>query len=291
MDARRLKRLLFHIETIYLFTRSDYKTILLPVTVFSVSASSTFQARALARTVVWTWLHLLQANVSNQTFSGHEDIVNKPWRPLPSGRVTVHQARCFRFFLMALCLALSSCLGPKIVIASVALIAVEILHDEVLMSRHPLLKNLCNVGGYLSFETGATLSMTPNQELDSTAYTALICSALLILTTISAQDFADVEGDKLSRRRTIPIIAPNGSRWYMLTALIFWSLALARVWGLDLYSGCGFLALGTLVGLRYFWFRDPRSDRSSYTLYNIWLATAHILPLNTHLHLLSHQRL
>ncbi|KAF4621148.1 hypothetical protein D9613_000280 [Agrocybe pediades] len=248
-----LQRLSYHIETIYLFTRSDYKTILLPVTVFSVSASSIFQARALVRTLIWTWLHLLQANVSNQTFSGHEDIVNKPWRPLPSGRVTVHQARGFRFFLMALCLGVSYFLGPKIAVASLALTAVEVLHDDVLMSHHPLLKNLCNVGGYLTFEIGATLSMTPTQELDGTAYTALTCSALLILTTITAQDFADVEGDKLSHRRTMPIIAPNGSRW---------------VWGLDMYSGCGFLALGTLVGLRYFCFRDPRSDRSSYVLYN-----------------------
>ncbi|KAF9556098.1 hypothetical protein CPC08DRAFT_670284, partial [Agrocybe pediades] len=270
----------YHIKTVFLFTRSDYKTIFFPVIIFAVAVSSAFEGHALIRTAIWTWLHLLQANVSNQTFSAQEDRINKPWRPLPSGRVTVQQARAFRFSLTVLCLFFSYILGPGIAAASLCLTVVEILHDDFLLSVRPIWKNICNVGGYLSFEIGATLSMAPTPQIDATALTALMISALVILTTISAQDFADVNGDKMSNRRTFPLIAPVASRWYIFIAVTFWSSMLTVAWDLGPISGGLFLAFGTYVGSRYFRLRDIQSDRSSYALYNIWLAITHILPMN-----------
>ncbi|PBK63883.1 hypothetical protein ARMSODRAFT_979507 [Armillaria solidipes] len=49
-------------------------------------------------TIVWLWLHLLQASISNQTFSakGDTEDMMKPWRPIPSGSLTPRQARVFR---------------------------------------------------------------------------------------------------------------------------------------------------------------------------------------------------
>ncbi|KAF9561006.1 hypothetical protein CPC08DRAFT_635907 [Agrocybe pediades] len=274
--------LTYHIETVYLFTRSDFKTIFFPVIIFAVAASSTFEIHALIRTAVWTWIHLLQANVSNQTFSGQEDKLNKPWRPLPSGRITVQQARAFRFVLAAFCFSLSYMQGPAVAAASFGLTVVEILHDDFSLSRHPILKNLCNVGGYLTFEIGATLSMASSQKIDATTSTALLTSALVIFTTISAQDFADTDGDKLSHRRTLPLIAPIASRWYISIAVTFWSLILAETWGLGPFFGGSFLAFGTYVGSRYFRLRDATNDQFSYVFYNIWLLIIHLLPLNAH---------
>lgn len=105
-----------------------------------------------------------------------------------------------------------------------------------------------------------------------------MCSALVIFTTIHAQDFADVEGDKQSGRRTLPIIAPEGARVYILVALLLWSWILATLWGLGPVSGTAFLGMGAFVGIRYFRLRAARDDRFSYVLYNVSQNLRRMLP-------------
>ncbi len=91
-----------------------------------------------------------------------------------------------------------------------------------------------------------------------------LCSLWLL-----SQDFADVKGDLLSGRRTLPIISPEGSRYYILAIIPFWSGSLVRVWSLGPISGSLFVGLGAYVGFRFFQFRDERSDRSNYVWYNV----------------------
>jgi 4-hydroxybenzoate polyprenyltransferase len=140
---------------------------LLPQLFFSIATTSKIELFNFIRTVIWIWTHLLQANVSNQTFSGHEDKLNKPWRPLPSGRVTPKQARILRWSLMVFCLSLSAAYSRMVFIASFALTIVEIVHDDVGFSGDTVLKNLCNVGGYSTFELGAACSMSTSMILFS----------------------------------------------------------------------------------------------------------------------------
>lgn len=47
--------------------------------------------------------------------------------------------------------------------------------------------------------------------------------------TIYEQDFADADGDRMLGRRTLPIVAPKGSRIYTLCVI---PLALAFSWNL-----------------------------------------------------------
>lgn len=75
---------------------------------------------------------------------------------------------------------------------------------------------------------------------DRTSLIALLASGLLIFTTIHAQDFADADGDRRSGRRTLPIIAPEGSRVYILVALPLWSIMLSVLWGLGPLSAVMF---------------------------------------------------
>ncbi|KAG9318045.1 UbiA prenyltransferase family-domain-containing protein [Chiua virens] len=269
LKSKTLQELVFWLETIFLFTKSDYKTIFFPVIISSWAASPPPRTSQLVGTAVWVWFHLLQANVSNQTYSAHEDIINKPWRPLPSGRISVRATRRFRWILLVLCLCLSAWHGTGVLISSAALSLVEIVHDDIGFSSDPVLKNLMNVGGYLTFESGATLIMSSKAHFDRTSLIALFASGLLIFTTIHAQDFADAEGDKLSGRRTLPIVAPEGSRRYILAALPLWSIALSALWGLGPLSAVMFLCMGAFVGSQYFRFRDVKHDQASYVLYNV----------------------
>ena len=61
--------------------------------------------------------------------------------------------------------------------------------------------------------------------MDFVSVTAVIISGILIFTTIQAQDFPDVEGDKALGRMTFPIYAPMElSRAFTL----FWLLSPGR---------------------------------------------------------------
>jgi hypothetical protein len=87
--------------------------------------------------------------------------------------------------------------------------------------------------------------------------------------TIHEQDFADADGDRMLGRRTLPIMAPQGSRIYTLCVIPLLSLALAFSWSLGPLCSILFVSLGFGVGLRCFFFRDEIHDQSTFLLYNV----------------------
>ncbi|KAG2073279.1 hypothetical protein BDR04DRAFT_1072943 [Suillus decipiens] len=269
-----------HFETAWLFTRSDFKTIIFPVMMFSAVVSPRHSLLGFSCTFCWLWFQLLHFNVSNQSYSADEDVLNKPWRPVPSGRISVKDCRSLRWGLMVFCLSSSYLFCLNVAMTSGVYTMFLIMHEDFHLSNHPIFKNLCNAGGYATNELGSLLILSRGSPLDETSIKALSCSALVILLTIHAQDFADVNGDRRSGRRTLPIVAPEGSRIYMLGALPLFSFALASFWNLGPLSTVLFVSMGFWVGIRYFFFRDEICDQSSYRLYNIWLMGVHLLPAN-----------
>ncbi|KAG1882471.1 UbiA prenyltransferase family-domain-containing protein [Suillus subluteus] len=278
--ANTLRCVLRHFETAWLFTRSDFKTIIFPVMIFATTVSPRHNPLSLSYALCWLWFHLFQFNVSNQSYSAHEDVVNKPWRPMPSGRISVKDSRILRWGLVVFCLGLSSLFSLNVVIPSAVYAVFVVMNDDFHLSRHPIFKNVCNTGGYVTYELGCSLILSREYSLDGTSIKAISCSALVVLLTIHAQDFADVNGDCRVGRRTLPIIAPEGSRIYMLCALPLLSLTLASFWSLGPLSTVLFVFMGSWVGIRYFLFRGVICDQSSYRLYNIWLIGVHLLPAN-----------
>lgn len=278
--ATTLRCMLRHVETAWLFTRSDFKTSIFPVMVFAIAVSPRHNPLALFCALCWLWFHLFQFNASNQSYSANEDILNKPWRPVPSGRIGVKDSRALRWGLMIFCLGFSSLFSLNVVMTSGIYTVLLVMHDDFHLSHNPIFKNLFNTGGYVAFELGTSLILSRESSLDGMSIKALSCSALVILLTIHAQDFADVNGDRRSGRRTLPIIAPEASRIYMLCALPLFSFALASFWSLGPLSSVLFVSMGSWVGLRYFLFRDEIRDQSNYRLYNIWFMGVHLLPVN-----------
>lgn len=101
-----------------------------------------------------------------------EDRIERPRRPLPSGRITTTAARGAGFFLMALGLALCTRLGPRGMVAGALLCAVILAYDlggKRLAVAGPLLMGLCRS---LSMVLGAALVGTASRAL-------LVASALL----------------------------------------------------------------------------------------------------------------
>ena len=105
--------------------------------------------------------------------------------------------------------------------------------------------------------------------LNSSIVIAHVYAALLVLTTIHAQDFEDIEGDRSRGRKTIPIVFPSASRTYMLFVLPAWSMMLSVVWGLSVGNTLALTSFGTYLGLRYVCQRHLAADRRSYLIYNV----------------------
>lgn len=110
-----------------------------------------------AASLAWTFLHQLQCNISNQYYSVVEDAGNKPWRPLPAGRITLEQAFLLHAIVTTLCLVFSATYGWQLVIASLALTVTTVLYDRLRMSGHYMKRVLLVVSMYGIFEYGATV--------------------------------------------------------------------------------------------------------------------------------------
>ena len=99
--------------------------------------------------------------------------------------------------------------------------------------------------------------------------TSFAINALIVLSTIHAQDFRDEVGDKLMGRRTIPIVWPEGSRVGILVMLTGWSIGLSWACGLAFLFSVPFCAWAVFIGLRFFRKRTSEEDQRSYRYYNV----------------------
>ncbi|KAF8511132.1 UbiA prenyltransferase family-domain-containing protein [Hysterangium stoloniferum] len=265
------RELLAAVRTLYLFTKSDFKTILLPVTVFASIIAPINRLARLSQVLIWIWLHLLQFCISNQTNCPEEDAVNKPWRPIPAGRITVTDARILYYCVVVACLLFSFERG--VLPASILICVTTMAYNYGGLHRRVILRNACNAVGYASFELGAT-QLAGNRAIRSSGLIAILASSLIVFTTIHAADFRDEKGDRLEGKITIPIAFPEASRIGMPLSLTLWSTTLGLIWNVDYVLASILLAVGSIVGLRFFLLRNPSADRTSYLLFNVCIAAA-----------------
>ncbi|KII83628.1 hypothetical protein PLICRDRAFT_32827 [Plicaturopsis crispa FD-325 SS-3] len=270
----------YHAVTLFLFTKSDIKTTLIPISILSAVSAPSCSLSSTAHAVFWIWLHLLQFDVSNQTLDPEEDKNNKKDRPLPSGRITFRNAIIFRWALVPICFALSLCYSAQVFYASVALVFFTILYDEChCHAGHWAVRNFVNACGFASFEYGSTLiARCDRTSLDGAGIISVVCSFGIFLTTIQAQDFKDTEGDRLIGRQTLPLVVPSIARYTVISGLLCWSIGLSFLWQLDIMTSLCFHALALLVGVRFLKYKTIPQDQVSFYLYNVWLSAAHALP-------------
>ncbi|KAI8990747.1 UbiA prenyltransferase family, partial [Trametes punicea] len=229
---------------------------------------------------IWVWLHALQFCVSNQCVDPAEDRKNQPWRPIPSGKISLSAASRLRWALLVACLALSAswgAFGP-----STALSLATLAYNELRMSSWWFTRNALNAVGYVSFCVGAARAGSSNFGTGlrgiETLLSIHVVHALIIMTTIQAQDFKDVEGDTSVGRHTLPILYPVGSRVATAVIIPMWSVLVIHLWTISTALAAAIVGVGLLAGLGFFCCRSTDSDRRSYMLYNVWLCLLHVAP-------------
>jgi hypothetical protein len=102
---------------------------------------------------------------------------------------------------------------------------------------------------------------------------SFVINALIIVSTIYAQDFRDEVGDKRLGRRTIPILWPEGSRIGIFMVLVAWSIGLSWACQLGSFFAVPFCVLAVFVGSRFLRKRTAEADQRSYRYYNVRLLT------------------
>jgi len=274
--------LFYHLHTLFLFTKSDVKTLVPPVSLFAAAAAPSFSLSRLPHVILWLWVHTLQLGLANQTLAHAiaEDLINHPDRPLPAGRISVRTARTLRWTMLPLCLLLSAAYGPRTMLISFGASLFILSYNEGGgAGSHWSVRNTLNAVGYALAEAGATLVSCQNErEVDRTTCIAVALSAGIILTTIHAQDFKDMLGDAATGRTTLPIAYPALSRVATAFFLIAWSWGVSRTWKLDdvMAAVMGILAL--VPGVSFITRTNASADKVSFYWYNVWLSAVYLLP-------------
>lgn len=290
-----------YIYTLYLFTASDFTPVLIPQTLFALFSSSSRQFASssdavaspttllsrLPHTIIWIWLQLLVLDLSNQRQPGAiaEDALNKPWRPIPSHRITPEGTR--RLLAVSIFGTLAASMYLCGTAETLILFASNWLYNDLeLSSEHWIVRNLMNGIGITTIGLGALQVICgPGCDLDPDSLLKwwLLCAGM-ITTTIHAQDLYDQEGDAARGRKTAPLVlGDNTARWTIVVAVAGWSVAMPALMGIDIFEQWfGYLvplSLGALIVIRMLAFRSVAEDKKTFKAWAAWTVCLYALPL------------
>ncbi|KAF8125716.1 UbiA prenyltransferase family [Boletus edulis] len=261
---------LYHLHTLFLFTKADIRTALIPQTIFALAVAPVCHPSHILHTVTWIWLHLLMCNVANQVKAPDEDKINKPFRPLPSGRIAEHHARTLRWILVPVCLACSAAYSTELLFTSIELQVLTVLYSELHCDEYFILKNFLTAAMYgCAGFGGALLAGCDRSHVHKTAQLAVQLSTTVFASTLHAQDFKDVSGDRLTGRCTLPILFPLGSRLSVALGIPMWSICLSHVWHLDLLSATVVIVYSGYTGIRFLLYQSVDDDKRSCKFYSV----------------------
>lgn len=233
--------------------------------------------------MLWNWFNLLVFNLANQRLPNSvlEDSVNKPWRPVPSRRISEEETRRLLLVLIPCGLLLSIFLGGLKETASM-LILTWMYNDLGGADENYILRNIINAAGFICHGSGATIIAAGfgRHELRNEAYVWLAMIGGVILTTIQVQDLPDMVGDAVRGRRTLPLVHGEWiGRCSVAIPVAFWAFACPAFWQLGSFGHVLPVSVGLLVVYRVLMMKNVAADKATYRIWCLWLVILYTLPL------------
>ncbi len=275
------------------------KTTIYPATIFAFSSAisgpllttnSTPNILALLlrlpNVLLWTWSNLWIFNLANQRLPNSvlEDSINKPWRAIPSGRITPTQARHLLLVSIPIVCLSSFYLGGRG--ASAALTILTWAYNDLgAGDENFFVRHINNALGFVSFGAGASQVACgyPDHTLNQDAYWWLGVIAAVITCTIQFQDMEDQEGDRLRNRKTLPIVCGDDlTRWGNAVVILLFSLFVPAFWRMGPVGYFLPVLLGIVIAGRTLFLRTLASDKQTFRLWCIWLTALYCLPVIKH---------
>jgi 4-hydroxybenzoate polyprenyltransferase len=281
------------VSIIWSFAESDIKTMVLPVATFGVCSAlggeQFFQNNIpitdiLSRTplaILWTWMNVLLLSISNQRSpeSITEDRINKPWRPIASGRINADQSR--RLLLAVAPVVMITGAGMGISQETFWAIAGSWYYSDLGGADDSwLLRQVLNGIAYLVYGAGVCRVLAgPEAVFLGTFWTWLFMISVIVTTTIQVQDLKDEEGDRLRNRNTAPIILGNKfTRASIALAVGFWSCACPLWWQVKALDMASSAILGFIVAYRASRMKSQAADKKTFLIWTFWMISLFILP-------------
>ncbi len=146
------------------------------------------------------------SNAVNQVFDVDVDTINKPERPLPSGRLSKRQAGIFGGVIYAASVTLSYIVNPVFFLIMLITVVITIFYSAppLRLKNHTVLSNLsiALVRGCLLFVAG-WVTIKP-VEIALPWFIGGIFGFYL-LGAATTKDFSDIKGDRVYRIMTLPV--------------------------------------------------------------------------------------
>ncbi|WP_162946216.1 UbiA family prenyltransferase [Chitinophaga barathri] len=237
--------------------------------------------------LLYAWLYILTFCLSNQLAGIEEDRINKPYRPLVTGLVTVKQTRyrLIAYNLIYLVIAYQL----EIFWFSVAWIFVSLKLNLFGWSDHWATKNLLGMtlGTVILFNVQWRIAQL-HQPISGETQLYFLFLSLWAGFALPLQDMRDQDGDRKAGRKTLPIALGDqkarivlATHFSLLSPFLFLAAMLTQVplptlvgnvWGLIL------LALQVLIHLaiayRIIKYRNANSDHKTYLCYVFFFCAA-----------------
>jgi len=121
---------------------------------FAVIRTQNMMPFHLLHALLWLEVNLMQFCMSNQSLSPDEDKANKPWCPIPTGRITVLQAHILQWILLPISLVISGIYSVWL-LGTLALVEI-LLMNKMNLTSHWFGQNITNISVYITLDFAAT---------------------------------------------------------------------------------------------------------------------------------------
>lgn len=240
---------------------------------FGDTSDWTDSLKRFSASLTWVFIVALSFSISNQRHpaSVQEDKVNKPWRPLPSYRITSAQASRLLLVTTTVGLFFSISFGglwPYIL----QLVASYHYNDLGGAKGHHFVRGLLNAVGMTAWLFGCVdVARGRDVQFSKSELTTGLVLVASIVSTIAIQDFRDFEGDYKCGRATLPIVlGESQARAILAVSMLVWSYGILVVFKLRLISAVS--GLGTVIAVRLFLLRNRTADKLTMELWYLWFA-------------------
>src|SRR5438046_251700 len=227
--SAQLKEVLYNI---WFLTKDDTPTFVVPNTIFGLCGALA-ESRLIAQgdgsfasvllrlpwVLLFNWLNLLVFDLANQRLpeSAKEDGLNKPWRPIPSGRMTSSQVRQSMLLAIPLVLIFNHFVldvGTETALLYVLTWLYNDLKggDEGWIFRNVIIAFAFGFYNMGSIKVAAVTGSSA--EVTREGYIWIIIISGVIFTTMHVQDLKDQAGDLARGRKTAPLVLGDlPARW------------------------------------------------------------------------------
>ncbi|KAJ7097668.1 UbiA prenyltransferase family-domain-containing protein [Mycena epipterygia] len=256
------------------FTWRDWSMSLIPGAMRTIAAlrsldvapSSALVTQSLMRSLIYSLLYIYAFDIANQINGVAEDRINKPDRPLSSGRVSLQGAYIRWYVTTAAHLVVGAAWG--VLPWTVLWVFITIYTSFYGGDKHWTTKNLLfmSVGPFCLLQGGWGLAAPITAR--EWRWVLLLSGTFGIVASV--QDMRDVEGDKIAGRRTLPIVLGSSFRWVMIAIIcaapiICWKSQFLNPshWLVD-YCGVALTLAMLYMAYRVFWGGSKAYDHGTY---------------------------